>query len=112
MPRRAETDRSSSYVQRDRDGVLRVAGTRVSLDSVVLAFQEGHSPESIRQQYPALTLEAVYGTVTYYLAHRREVDDYLRHQEEVWERARRESDAHPSPVLQRLRAEAAAAVAP
>ena len=81
-----------------------MAGTRVSLDSVVLAFQEGHSPESIRQQYPALGLEAVYGAVTYYLANRREVDNYLRGQDQIWERARREAEAHPSPVLERLRA--------
>jgi uncharacterized protein (DUF433 family) len=84
--------------------VLRVGGTRVSLDSVVLAFQEGHPPESIRQQYPALTLEALYGALTHYLAHREEVEDYLRRQGQVWERARREAETRPSPVLDRLRA--------
>ena len=102
--RRPVTEVTSSYVRVDREGVLRVAGTRVSLDSVVVAFQEGLSPEGIRQQYPALTLEAVYGAVTYYLAHRKDVEDYLRRQEQVWERARREVDSRPSPVLERLRA--------
>ena len=84
----------------------------MSLDSVVVAFQDGHSPESIRQQYPALTLEAVYGAVTYYLAHRSEVESYLRRQEQVWNRAQREADSRPSPAVARLRellnAEAAA----
>ncbi len=94
----------SSYVDADDHGVLRIAGTRVSLDSVVIAFQEGHSPESIRQQYPALTLEAVYGALTYYLANRESVDAYLRYQDQVWAEARREADSHPSPVVERLRA--------
>jgi uncharacterized protein (DUF433 family) len=93
----------STYVHADDHGVLRIAGTRISLDSVVIAFQEGHSPESIRQQYPALTLEAVYGALTYYLANRETVDEYLLHQEQVWAEARRESDSHPSPVVERLR---------
>jgi uncharacterized protein (DUF433 family) len=58
------------YVRLDESGVYRVGGTRVMFDSVLAAFQQGHSPETIRQQYPALTLEAVYGSIACYLAHR------------------------------------------
>ncbi len=58
------------YVRIDENGVYRVGTTRVMLDSVVAAFHQGHSAETIKQQYPALTLEEVYGSIAYYLAHR------------------------------------------
>jgi uncharacterized protein (DUF433 family) len=93
-----------SYVRVDESGVYRVGNTRVMLDSVVAAFQQGHSPETIRQQYPALTLEEVYGSLAYYLAHAQEVDAYLRRQDAVWEQWRARSEQQPSPVVERLRA--------
>ena len=95
---------SKVYVEPDSQGVLRVGSLGVSLDSVVIAFQEGHSPETIQQLYPALSLEEVYGAVTYYLANRNEVDQYLKRQEQLWEQARQHTAQNPSPVVQRLRA--------
>lgn len=59
------------------DGVLRVAGTRVTLDTVIGAFNDGSTPEEIVLRYDALTLEDVYFVVSYYLRHRSEVDAYL-----------------------------------
>jgi uncharacterized protein (DUF433 family) len=56
-----------------------VSGTRVSLDSVVLAFLEGLSPETIASEcFPTLTLGQVYGAIAYYLAHRAEIDAHLK----------------------------------
>ncbi|QDV35990.1 DUF433 domain-containing protein [Tautonia plasticadhaerens] len=92
-----------TYVRNDEHGVMRVGSTRVMLDSVVAAFQRGDSPESILQQYPSLSLEAVYGAITYYLAHRDEVDDYLRRQEQVWDEERARNADKPDPVTERLR---------
>src|ERR671924_124723 len=60
------------------NGAYRIAGTRVSLDSVVYAFLNGVSAESIVDSFPVLTLEQVYGAIAYYLAHQAEVDAYLR----------------------------------
>jgi uncharacterized protein (DUF433 family) len=68
---------SKRYVEPDSQGVLRVGSLGVSLASVVIAFQEGHSPETIQQLYPALRLEEVYGAVAHYLANQNEVDQYL-----------------------------------
>lgn len=65
-----------SYVA-ERNGGYWVRGTRVSLDSVVHAFKRGTTPESIQRSFPVLTLEEVYGAITYYLAHARDVDAYL-----------------------------------
>ncbi len=91
------------YVRQDENGVLRVWDTRVMLDSVVAAFHQGHSAETIAQQYSALSLEEVYGAITYYLANQADVDQYLRSQDEVWKQWREKAHAAESPVVQRLR---------
>jgi uncharacterized protein (DUF433 family) len=95
---------SKTYVHPDEQGVLRVGSTRISLDSVVYAFRQGHSAETIVDQYPVLSLEEVYGAIAFYLANRDEVADYLRRQEQVWQELRQRVEQSPSPVVQRLRA--------
>ena len=67
----------SDYIEQ-RNGGFYVAGTRVSLDSVVYSFRAGDSPETIRQNFSSLTLEQVYGAITFYLAHEQEVDANIR----------------------------------
>jgi uncharacterized protein (DUF433 family) len=59
------------------EGAVRVAGTRVSLETVVFAFDAGATAEEIVQQYPTLDLAAVYAVIAYVLDHRREVDQYV-----------------------------------
>ena len=78
---------SQSYIEQ-RDGGYWIQGTRVSLDSVVYRWLEGLSPETIADCFPALTLEQVYGAVAYYLAHRAEVDAYLKSADEGYEQFR------------------------
>ena len=67
---------ASPYID-ERDGALRIAGTRVSLASVVIGFQEGESPEQIIKSFPTLTLAQVYGAIAYYLENEKMIDDYL-----------------------------------
>ncbi len=95
---------SRSYVREDEHGVLRVGDTHVMLDSVIAAFQQGHTAETIQVQYPSLSLEQVYGAIAYYLGHEREVESYLRRQHAAWEQGRRIASANAAPVLARLRA--------
>ncbi len=102
---------AKSYVRVDEHGVYRVGATRVMLDSVVAAFHQGHSPETIQQQYPAMSLEAVYGAIAYYLAHVVEIDAYLNHQDGEWAKARVRAEARPAAVVERLRALRNASVA-
>ena len=73
-----------SYVEYRNDTYC-VEGTRISLDSVVYAFQKGLSPESIVQSFPLLTLEQVYGSIAFYLANRTEIDTYLAAEEEAFD---------------------------
>jgi uncharacterized protein (DUF433 family) len=60
------------------DGVLRVQGTRVTLGSVVMAFDRGATPEEIIHRYPSLDVTSVYEVLAYVLRHRASVDDYLQ----------------------------------
>ena len=61
----------------DADGVVRVAGTRVTLDTLVGAFEQGATAEEIAQQYPSLGLADVYSVIGHYLRRRDEVVAYL-----------------------------------
>lgn len=78
---------STGYVEQ-RDGVYLVTGSRVSLDSIVYAFVSGESAESITQAFPLLTLEQVYGAITFYLAHRDEIDRHLEERRGEFDTAR------------------------
>ncbi|MBI3303945.1 MAG: DUF433 domain-containing protein [Deltaproteobacteria bacterium] len=78
------------------DGGYWVTGTRVSLDSVVYAFLDDLSPESIVDNFETLTLEQAYGAIAYYLGHRAEIDAYLKQSEaEFDEFCRQMREAHP-----------------
>ncbi len=102
---------TKSSIRRDEHGVLRVGATRVMLDFVIAAFHQGQSAETIAQQYPALSLEEVYGVIACYLANKGEVDEYLRQQDAVGKQWREKAEAVTSPVVQRLRRQAAKAEA-
>jgi uncharacterized protein (DUF433 family) len=95
---------AKEYVEK-RDGVYRISGTRVSLDSVVYAFLRGASPESIAQSFPALNLEEVYGAIAFYLAHQAEVDAYLEEGEREF-KTLREQSRQSNPLLYRKLQEA------
>jgi uncharacterized protein (DUF433 family) len=69
-----------TYVEQ-RDAGYWISGTRISLDSIVTAFNRGAAPETIRRSFPLLTLEEVYGAITFYLAHENEIDEYLKRSE-------------------------------
>jgi uncharacterized protein (DUF433 family) len=75
------------------EGVIRVAGTRVTLDTVVAAFEQGATAEEIVQQYPSLRLADAYAVIGYYLRHRPEVDTYLAERDRVSRRVRQENEA-------------------
>jgi uncharacterized protein (DUF433 family) len=74
-------------------GVLRITGTRVSLDSVLYSFNEGSTPEEIVQQYSTLDLADVYTVIAYYLQNRAEIDEYLKKREVERGELRKEIEA-------------------
>jgi uncharacterized protein (DUF433 family) len=92
---------SESYIEQ-RDGGYWIESTRVSLDSVVYRWLEGLSPERIAECFAVVTLEQVYGAVTYYLSHRAEIDAYLRAAEKDYEAFRERVRANYPRLSRRL----------
>lgn len=82
----------------DRDGVVRVGGSRVTLDTVVAAFSTGATAEEIAQQYPSVDLADVYVVIAYYLRHRGAVEQYQRSREHAAAQVRAEAEAQFDPV--------------
>jgi len=79
------THMNNEYVEK-RDGGYYVTGVRISLDSVVYAFNRGDSPERILEEFPLLgKVSKVYGAIAYYLDHKPEVDGYLEETEREFE---------------------------
>lgn len=71
---------TDQYIEK-QDQVYRIKGTRVALDSIIYKFQQGRSPESIQDSFPALSLSQVYAAIAYYLDHQIELEAYLAHNE-------------------------------
>jgi uncharacterized protein (DUF433 family) len=89
----------SEYIEQ-RNGGYYVAGTRISLDSVVCAFNRGDSPEAILENYPLLGKPAsVYGAIAFYLDHQTEIDAYLEAGKRDFEASSGEPLAQTDPVL-------------
>ena len=74
-----------------KDGVARVGGTRVTLDTVVRAFVRGATAEEIVQQYPSLLLSDIYATISYYLQNRKDVEKYLEKRRKHAQAVKREN---------------------
>jgi uncharacterized protein (DUF433 family) len=72
---------AKEYIE-EGEGNYYVAGSRISLDSIVYAFRRGQSPETICQNFELLRLEEVYGAIAYYLDNQAGVDSYLIRQNE------------------------------
>ena len=87
------------YIE-EREGGFYVAGSRVSLASIIYAFRDGASPESIRGDFPTLSLAQVYGAIAFYLNHQQESEDYLAALDETWRKLEREGQP-PSEELQK-----------
>jgi uncharacterized protein (DUF433 family) len=84
-------------------GAIRIAGTRVPLENIVRAYDQGASPEEIVLRYPALSLEQVHAAITYYLARRTQVEAYVarvrQRDTDAWDRQQHQ----PSEFVRALR---------
>jgi uncharacterized protein (DUF433 family) len=67
---------TKEFVER-RQGSFYLIGSRVPLALIVHEFRNGESPEAIQTHYPTLSLEQVYGAVTFYLGNKEEVETDL-----------------------------------
>ena len=93
-----------NYVEPTPEGVWKVCGSRVSLDSVLAAYLSGLSPEGIQEAFPSLSLEAIHGCLAFYLRNRVEMDAYLQRERANFEAQRRATAVTNQPLIDRLRA--------
>jgi uncharacterized protein (DUF433 family) len=84
-------------------GTWRIAGTRVSLDSVIHSFWEGATPEEICQDFPSLSLAQAYGAIAYYLKQRDKVNAYLQSGRDSAEELQQELNGRHRDFLSKLR---------
>jgi uncharacterized protein (DUF433 family) len=85
-------------IEMDAYGVVRVAKTRVTLDTVVTAFLEGCTSEEIGEQYPSLELSDIYLVIGYYLRHRDEVNTYLVERQRQADAIQQETERRFNPL--------------
>jgi uncharacterized protein (DUF433 family) len=88
----------------DTKGLIRIGQTRVNLDLVVAAFQQGASAEEIVQAWPTLDLGDVYAVLAFYLHNQAAADSYLLEQQQEAEAIHQQitTRQHPDPLRARL----------
>lgn len=82
-------------LQQDQTGTVRVAGSRVTLDTLVAVFKKGATAEQIQDSFPSLSLRQIYGTIAYYLDHQDDVETYLRDRQAEAEAIRLQIESQP-----------------
>lgn len=83
----------------DQDGVIRIGRTRVTLETIIHAFNRGQTPDQIIYRFPAVKLADLYAVIAYYLRNRREVDDYVSQADSEAEQMRREAEVRNPDVI-------------
>ncbi len=92
-------------LQVNADGVVRIGGTRVTLDTLVVAFNQGATAEEIVYQYPSLQLADVYYVISFYLRNQQDVEEYLQERQQRASEIRKLNEAKFDPKGVRVDAE-------
>jgi uncharacterized protein (DUF433 family) len=89
-------------VRRVEDGTLRIGKTRVSLDSVVYAYNRGEDASAIQRGFDTLSLAEIHSAIAYYLHNKERVDKYLAKRAAEFEKRRAEDRAHPGHITREM----------
>jgi uncharacterized protein (DUF433 family) len=81
----------------DEHGAIRVSGTHVTLDTIIARYHQGDTPEHIHEGFPTVSLVDIYAVITHYLAHRAEIDTYLKQRDKEAEHLRQAIEAQYTP---------------
>ena len=99
---RTATFAEPATIRLDADGVLRVGPSRLSVDAIVFAYNEGASPEEIHMRFDSVSLADIHSVIAYYLRHTGEIEDYLAKREELAKEIRQRIEARQG--VQNIRA--------
>lgn len=92
---------AKDYIEKRETGYY-VIGTRIPIDTIVTAFLNGDTPETIRSSFPSLTLQQVYGGILFYLENREVVEASMKVDEEALAKLNQEfRDKNPA-LFQKL----------
>jgi uncharacterized protein (DUF433 family) len=92
---------AKEYIER-REGSFYLIGSRVPLARIVYEFQNGAAPEAIRLDYPTLSLEQVYGAITFYLANKEEIEQDMTNRRRIEEDVIKAQPPLPPELQQKL----------
>lgn len=81
----------------DEHGVIRVSGTRITLDTIIARHHQHDTPETIHEGFPTLPITDIYAVIAYYLANQEELDAYVHHRNQEAERIRQEVESNATP---------------
>jgi uncharacterized protein (DUF433 family) len=103
----------ADYLDFQHPEVIRLKGHRIRLEHIIERYHLGASPEQIALDFPGVSLEAIYGTIAYYLHNQAAVDQYLARLDAlVAARIAAQDAQHPVPLVVQLRQRLAAHVSP
>jgi uncharacterized protein (DUF433 family) len=85
----------SPYLDENEYGALRIKGTRVGIEPIVVRFQEGASPDEIARSFPTVTLAQVYGAIAYYLENKQLIDEDMAESQRELEKIPPLSETNP-----------------
>jgi uncharacterized protein (DUF433 family) len=91
------------YACQNEHGTWRVAGSRVSMDSIIYAHRQGESPAQIVGNFPSLSLEQVFGAIAFYLHHKQMMDEYLEKQAERLQQFKAEADERNRDLREKIK---------
>jgi uncharacterized protein (DUF433 family) len=97
------TETTTQYFDFVSEDSIRIKGHRLGIEHILAYYQEGFTPEQIAKEFPDLNLELIYGTITFYLANKAEIDAYLQRRLVAYEQAYQDWAKNPSPLIERLR---------
>ncbi len=92
---------TKEYIEK-RDDAYFIKDSRLTLDSIVYAFLNGVYPEGILQSFPVLNLEQIYGVITYYLANKTELDNYLQEGELLYQQQKEASLKDNQSIIEKI----------
>jgi uncharacterized protein (DUF433 family) len=98
------TETTTQYFDFVSEDSIRIKGHRLGIEHILAYYQEGFTPEQIAKEFPGLSLELVYGTITFYLANKAEINAYLHRRLVAYEQVYQDWAKNPSPLVERLRA--------
>ncbi|MCL4267827.1 MAG: DUF433 domain-containing protein [Anaerolineae bacterium] len=97
-------ENTRQYFDFVNENVIQIKGHRLGIEHVLAFYHEGYTPDQIAQEFPGLSLEVIYATITFYLANQSEMDAYLQRRQAIYEQAYQQWKRNPTPLIERLRA--------